>query len=96
MTEEQKRAIYEWCPELQGKPLDMNTWHGPVEARLAAKGIRVDVVCLSVDGKPLRNAVLSDEDIDSHTAFHNWYGNGATAEAASYAALLQYIEAVRQ
>lgn len=41
MTGEQKRAIYEWCPELQGKPLDMNTWHGEVVPKLKAEDVKV-------------------------------------------------------
>ena len=91
MTEEQERTTYEWCPAARGKALDMNTWHSAIEPRLAAKGIRVDDVCLVADGKLVRNTVLSDDDIDSHTAFHNWYGNGQTAEDACYAALLAYL-----
>jgi len=72
MTEEQKRAIYEWLyDDLKGRdmrlalcddraghlkplpPLDMNTWHGPVEEKLAAEGIRVEVCMDSVAGRVL-------------------------------------------
>ncbi len=73
-------------------PLDMSTWHRDVEKMLAKEGIRVDVVCLSESGKPLHQTTLTDEDIDSPTAFQRWYGEGATVEDACYAALLGYIK----
>ncbi len=115
MTEEQKRAIYEWLyDDLKGRdmrlalcddraghlkplpPLDMNTWHGPVEEKLAAEGIRVEVCMDSVDGRVLRSTRLVDENFEGENPFYAWDGSGSTAEEASYAALLQYIEAVRQ
>lgn len=43
-----------------------------------------------------REEVKHDENFDSPTAFQRWYGEGATAEDACYAALLEYIKGVRE
>lgn len=75
------------CP-----PLDMKTWHGEVEKKLAAAGVSVVTIMYTptaggIDGRPYTCSI--------DCAVAGGYGGvDVTAEAACYAALLDCIKGV--